>query len=143
MPVQTNIESWTAEQKDKGVARGCHHSVNEHAAFRREEMANNTENKFRIVLPCQQVQDMPQLMLSPAAVKEERERDPRLLCDHSWDFGWPSINEVTQPHAPTKVMQFGHALHRVLHQVQHANPKFGPMRTSKHDVKDGFHQLFL
>ena len=74
-------------------------------------MADNIKNKFWIVSPCKQVQDLPHLMLSPAVVKEERERRPRLLCNHSWDFGWPSINKVTTPHAPPEAMQFGHALH--------------------------------
>ena len=89
-----------------------------------------------MVLPCKQAQDLP---LSPAAVKEERERRQRLLCDHSWDFEWPSINEVTKPHALPEAMQFGHTLQQVLHQVRHANPKFGPVHMSKQDVKDGFH----
>jgi hypothetical protein len=31
----------------------------------------------------------------------------------------------------------------VLHVVRHANPKFGPTRTSKHDIKDRFYRLFL
>ena len=106
-------------------------------------MADNIENKFWMVLLCKQVQDLPQLMLSPAAVKEERERCPRLLCDHSWDFGWPSIDKVTKPHAPPEAMQCRHAPQRVLHQVRHANPRFGPVRTSKHDIKDGFYRPFL
>ena len=38
VPVQTTIESWTAKQKDEGIARGCHHSANEHADFLQEEM---------------------------------------------------------------------------------------------------------
>ena len=29
------------------------------------------------------------------------------------------------------------------HHVRHANPKCGPVRTSKHDIKDGFCRLFL
>ena len=56
VPVQTTIESWTAEQKDEGIARGCHHSANEHADFPQEEMADNIENKFWMVLPHEQVQ---------------------------------------------------------------------------------------
>ena len=106
-------------------------------------MADNIDDKFWIMLPHEQARDLPQLMLSPAAVKEDKERRLRLLCDHSWDFGWPSINKVTKPHAPPVAMQFGHALHRVLHQMRHANPRLNPVRTSKQDVKDGFHRLFL
>ena len=40
-------------------------------------------------------------------------------------------------------MQFGETLPRVLHVVRHANPKFCPTRTSKHDIKFGFYRLFL
>ena len=43
----------------------------------------------------------------------------------------------------TEAVQFGHALSRVLHHVRHANPRCGPVRTSKHDIKDGFYRMFL
>ena len=82
-------------------------------------------------------------MLWPAAVKEERERKPRLLCDHSWDWGWDSLNDTTVPHAPPEAMQFSNALPRILYYVRHADPKFGPVKASKHDVKDGFYRMFL
>ena len=73
--------------------------------------------------------ELVELMLWPAAVKEERERKPRLLCDHSWDWGWDSLNDTTTPHAPPEaIMQFGNALPRILYHVRHADPKFGPSR---------------
>ena len=50
------------------------------------------------------------LKLSPAAVKVERARKPRLLCDHSW---YP-INETTISRAPQESMQFGGTLARIL-----------------------------
>jgi hypothetical protein len=40
-------------------------------------------------------------------------------------------------------MQFGGALHRVLRRVRHADPKFGPVYLTKHDIKDGFYRMFL
>ena len=43
----------------------------------------------------------------------------------------------------TEAVQFGHALSRVSHHLRHANPRCGPVRTSKHDIKDGFYQMFL
>jgi hypothetical protein len=102
-------------------------------------MAEFIDNRFWVVLPYKLVRDLPQLQLSPAAVKEERQRKPRLLCDHSW---YP-VNECTLPHAPPEAMQFGGALQRVLHNVRHANPKFGPVHLSKYDIKDGFYRMFL
>ena len=47
-----------------------------------------------------------ELMLSPAALKEERDRKPRLLCDPTWPWGWPPLNECTLPHTPPEAMQF-------------------------------------
>ena len=83
-------------------------------------------------------------MFSPAAVKDERNRKPRLLCDHSWPWsGWTSVNDSTVPHAPPKAMQIGRTLQRLLWLLRHANPKFGPPKASKQDLKDGFYRLSL
>jgi hypothetical protein len=107
-------------------------------------MAEFVESKFWVVLPYALVRPLEQLMLSPAAVKEERERKPRLLCDHSWPWqGWPSVNDTTIPHAPPEAMQFGLTLPRLLWNLRHANPKYGPPRLAKFDIKDGFYRLFL
>jgi hypothetical protein len=143
VPAETKTEPWTLEQKDECINRGCHYSATEHASFLREELADFIEDKFWMVLPYEVVRHLDRILLSPAAVKDERERKPRLLCDHSWDWGWPSVNESTIPHAPAEAMQFGHALSRLLYQIRHANPKYGPVRQAKHDIKDGFYRLFL
>ena len=104
-------------------------------------MSEFIENKFWVVLPYDVARDIPNLHLSAAAVKDERDRKPRLISDHSYPFGdWPSVNQSTLHHAPPEAMQFGQALPRILHQVRHANPKFGPPRLCKHDIKDGFYQ---
>ena len=144
VPADMNCPPWTAEMKDYCIERGCHKSANEHAEFLREELSEFVESKYWVVLPYQTVRSLEHLMLSPAAVKEERERKPRLLCDHSWPWaGWPSINDSTIPHAPPEAMQFGRTLQRVCREVRHANPKFGPVRASKYDIKDGFYRLSL
>ena len=143
VPAETTSKPWTDQQKDECIRRGCHRSATEHSEFLREEMADFIENRFWMVLPYELIRHLEQLMMSPSAVKEERERKPRLLCDHSWDWGWPSVNESTIAHAPPEAMQFGGALARVLRLVRHANPKFGPVRAAKHDLKDGFYRLFL
>ena len=142
-PAETTSPPWTHEQKDRCTEQGCHPSATEHSTFLRQEMADFIENKFWMVSPCDVIRDLKQLMLSPAAVKPERERKPRLLCDHSWDWDWDSVKQATIPHAPPEAMQFGGALPRILREVRHANPKFGPVRASKQDCKDGFCRLFL
>ena len=143
VPALSDSEPWTLEQKDYCIHRGCHKSANDHAEFLREEMAEFIESKHWMVLPYRLVR-MLEMFLAPAAVKEERERKPRLLCDLSWPWDdWPSVNESTVPHAPPESMQFGRALARLLHEIRHANPRFGSPKLAKHDIKDGFYRMFL
>ena len=139
VPVLSTSEPWTPEQLDSCVSRGCHKSATEHSEFLRDEMADFIDSRFWVVLPYTKVRHLPCLQLSPAAIKVERERRPRLLCDHSW---YP-VNDTTDPHAPPEAMQFGGALHRVLRNVRHADPKYGPVYIAKHDIKDGFYRMFL
>jgi hypothetical protein len=83
-------------------------------------------------------------MFSPATVKGKQDRKPHFLCDYSWPWlGWLSVNNTTILYAPPKTMQFGRTLQRLLWLIRHANPKFGPPKTSKQDLKDGFYRLFL
>ena len=142
VPVNSSSPPWTSEQKDECIRRGCHPSANLHAAFLRDEFSDFIENKFWAVLPYELVKDLD-IMFSPSAVKDERDRRPRLLCDHSWPWKWISVNESTIPHAPPEAMQFGGALPRLLYLGRHANPKFGVVQTNKNDVKDGFYRMYL
>jgi hypothetical protein len=139
VPVLSSSGPWTHADKDSYVERGCHRSATEHAPFLREELAEFIDNRFWTVLPYRLVRDLPQLQPSPAAVKEERERKPRLLCDHSWN----PVNEDTLPHAPPEALQFGGTLNRLLRDIRHADPAYGPVHLSKYDIKDGYYRMFL
>ena len=144
VPAKSSSPPWTQEQKDHCIQRGCHVSAIEHQDFLRGEMTEFVENGFWAVLPYDVVRDLEALQLWPAAIKEERDRKPRLLCDHSWPWGWPSINETTLAHAPAEAMQFGGALPRVLYLARHADQKrYGPVRGAKLDMKDGYYRLDL
>jgi hypothetical protein len=92
-----------------------------------------------MVLPYRLVRDLPQLQPSPAAVKEERKQKPRLLCDHSWN----PVNDETLPQAPPEAIQFGGTLNRLLWDIRHADPAYGPVRLSKYNIKDGYYRMFL
>ena len=108
-------------------------------AFVREEMAEFIECGYWTVLPYRLVKDLPGLRISPLGVKEERERKPRLVCDHSFF----EVNQHTWMRTPAEAMQFGGTLHRILHAVRHADPALGAVFLSKYDIKDGFYRLFL
>ena len=87
VPAKTSSPPWSLDQLDACIQRGCHRSATEHAEFLREEMSEFIENKFWVVLPYELIRGLPSLQLSPSAVKDERDRKPRLLSDHSWDWG--------------------------------------------------------
>jgi hypothetical protein len=40
-------------------------------------------------------------------------------------------------------MQFGRALERIITQVVHSDPRFGPVKFIKIDLSDGFYQIFV
>ena len=123
---------------------GCHKSATDHGEFLREEFADFIQNKFWTVLPYRLAKDFRNLQLSPAAVKEERDRRPRVLCDHTYTDGtFEPVNVTTTPHATPEAMQFGRALESLLRLARRAHPKFGPVRLSKHDIKDGFYRMHL
>ena len=106
-------------------------------------MAKFIEARTWAVLPYDLIRHLEELFLSPSAVKEEQDRKPRLLCDHSWPWNWDSVNNTTSPHAPPEAMQFGGTLRRLLWLARHANPKYGPVLGCKLDTKDGFYRMFL
>ena len=78
-------------------------------------------NGFWVVLPYDLVKDLPGLFPSPLGCKEERERRPRLVCDHT-SFG---LNQCTYLRTPEEAMQFGGALGRILYLIRHAHPGWG------------------
>ena len=139
VPVPVRDEPWDADKLDECVRHGAHKSAQDHAAFLREEMADFMEANFWTVLPYDQVRDLPDIRLSPAGIKEERERRPRVVIDHTW-YG---VNDNTEPSPFLPAMQFGGTLPRILWRLRHADPRYGPVHMAKYDVADGFYRLHL
>lgn len=59
------------------------------------------------------------------------------------DYSFYDVNGETERLAPRKAMQFGRALDRILHVVQHADESLGPVYMLKLDVSDGFYRVPL
>jgi hypothetical protein len=59
------------------------------------------------------------------------------------DYSYFEVNKDTLNIAPSKAMQFGRTLWRLLYRIHHANTKFGPVYMSKVDLLDGFYRLWL
>ena len=139
VPVLFDDPDWTLEELDAAVAQGCNFSAMEHKEFIADEMLEFGKDGFWTILPYDRVRGLKGLRLSPAQIKEERDRRPRFIADHkSW-----GVNDHTVPAAPLESMQFGGALYRLLTEIRNANPKHGPVHMAKYDIKDGFYRIHL
>ena len=139
VPVVVTDAPWSQEKLAECLARGAHQSAKTHKVFVREEMGEYIQDGHWLVLPYHMVKDLPNLHLSPLGVKEERDRRPRLVVDHTFY----EINDNTQVLVPLEAMQFGGALERLLYRIRHADPAHGPVYICKFDISDGFYRLHL
>lgn len=138
-PVYYDDPDWTLEELDAAVEKGCNRSAEFHRDFIAEEMVEFGESGFWTILPYDRVRHLPGLRLSPAQIKEERDRKPRFISDHkSW-----GANAHTLKIAPPEAMQFGGALYRLAYHIRHADPAHGPVYIAKFDIKDGFYRVHL
>ena len=127
-------------QIQHAVRRGCHKSARDHTEFVCEEPVDFCRQGYWTVLPLSAVEHWPELRLSPlGVVVPQRERRPRLIVDYTFS----GVNGDTAQWAPKEAMQFGRAFQRVLTQIVHADPQYGPPMLSKIDIADGFYRVWL
>jgi hypothetical protein len=138
-PVVLTTEPWTRERNDAAMERGPHKSATEYLEFLREEMADFVKKGFWMVLPYDKVKHLQGLRVSPPGVVPQNERRPRTIVDYSFS----GINGETIRLAPADAMQFGRALERFLRKIVHADPRFGPVKTLKVDMADGFYRVWV
>ena len=137
VPMQT--APWTHEQILAAAKRGSHKSARDHMEFVCEELVDFCRQGYWTVLPLSVVEHWPALRLSPLGVVPQRERRPRLIVDYTFS----GVNGDTVRLAPKEAMQFGRALQRVLTQIVHADPRYGPPKLAKIDIADGFYRVWL
>lgn len=130
---------WTLAQRDAAVQRGPHKSSHEYVDFLREELADMVDRATWIVLPYHRLRHLHNLRISPMGVVPQHERRPRPIVDYSYS----DVNGNTVALAPPEAMQFGRALERLITQVVHSNPRFGPVKFLKIDIADGFYRVWL
>ncbi len=100
-------------------------------------MTDFVNKGYWIVLPYQQVRNLPNLRLSPLGVVPQRERRPRLIVDYTFS----EVNQDTERVAHREAMQFGKALKRVLRTILEAPATEGPCYLLKIDLSDGFYRV--
>jgi len=138
-PVVLSTPPWTLEQRDHAVARGPHQSAHQFLDFLRDELADMVDRATWMVLPYHRLRELHNLRLSPMGVVPQHARRPRPIVDYTFS----GINHDTLPLSPREAMQFGRALDRIISQVVHADPRFGPVRFIKLDIADGFYRVWL
>ena len=138
-PAQFSSDPWSLQQKDDAVLRGPHQSSYQYIDFLRDELADMVDRATWIVLPYSRLRHLPNLRISPMGVVPQNERRPRPIVDYSFS----GVNRDTVALAPREAMQYGRAFERILSQVVHANPRFGPVKFLKIDIADGFYRVWL
>ena len=78
----------------------------EHTEFLHEEFHNMILKSQWVVLPAEDMANLPGLRISPLGVVPQRDQRPRWICDYTWS----EVNKDSLPLAPLEAMQFGHAL---------------------------------
>ena len=136
-PATFSTPPWTVEQNDAAVARGCHKSATDYQGFLEQEMVDFINKGYYVVLPYKIVRLMENLRICPIGVVPQRDRRPRPISDYTY-YG---TNPDTIKTAPQEAMQFGRTLDRVLYQIHHADPKYGPVHLLKLDISDGFYRV--
>jgi hypothetical protein len=138
-PAHMTTPPWTLAQRDQAVQRGPHNSAHLYREFLRDELADMVDRATWVVLPYHQLRHVPNLRVSPMGVVPQHERRPRPIVDYSFS----GVNSDTMRIAPVDAMQFGRALERIITQVVHSNPRFGPVQFFKVDIADGFYRVWL
>jgi hypothetical protein len=111
--VAVNVDDppWDDDWISQCTERGPHPSAAMYRDLMCDEYADFIKSGFWVVLPLEQVLALKKdVRFSPLAVKDEQNWQPRVLVDHTY-FG---VNEHTIKELPSKVMQFGGALARIM-----------------------------
>ena len=111
--VHVGGEPWSQDQLQQCLDHGAHQSVQAHSSFVRDELADNIESGFWVILPFNLIKDLPNLHLSPLGLKEELLRWHHLVADHTF-FG---INQHMDSYAPETSMM--RAIHSRLVDISH------------------------
>ena len=138
-PVVLATPPWTLAQRDHAIQRGPHQSAHQFLDFLRDELADMVDRATWMVLPYHRLRELHNLRLSPMGVVPQHARRPRPIVDYTFS----GLNKDTLPLSPREAMQFGRALDRIISQVVHADPRFGPVQFIKLDIADGFYRVWL
>ena len=128
---------WTRDQLRQAASRGSHKSAKDDVEFVCNEMLELCRQGFWTVLPLHVALQLHHLRLSPLGVVPQRNRRSRLIVDYTYS----GVNDETARLAPPEAMQFGKALQRLLQQLVHADPRYGPAWLAKIDIADGFYRI--
>ncbi len=124
---------------EAALKKGCHRSATLAAAYVHSELADQPTFGHICLLPWSQARHLPNLRLSPVGSIPQAGRRDRLI----YDYTWSGTNRAVHKRAPPEAMQFGGALHRLLHAIVDADPGHGPVHMAKVDLSDAYMRVWL
>jgi hypothetical protein len=128
-----------AQDLEAALPYGCHRSATLAADYVHGELAEQVSFGHICLLSWSLAQNLPNLQLSPVGSIPQAGRRPRLI----YDYTWSGTNRAVAKQAPPEAMQFGGALHRLLHAIVDADPGHGPVRMAKVDLSDAYRRIWL
>jgi len=138
-PIVLRTPPWSKVQRDQAMERGSHQSATLHLEFLEQEMLTMVKKGQWLILPYEDVKNLPNLQLSPLGIVPQRDRCPRTIADYTF-YG---INGDTVPLTDHLPLQFRRALLRILEKIVSSNPHLGPVHIIKIDLADGFYHIHL
>jgi hypothetical protein len=113
VPIVLTTPPWDSKRIYAAATRGPHKSAYEYQDFLRNKMVDMILRRQWIVLPCDDIKDLPGLCLSPIGVIPQRDQRPRTIVDYTF-YG---VNADTCRLAPEEAMRFGRAFQRLLEDI--------------------------
>jgi hypothetical protein len=139
VPIILTTPPWDSTCIYATAMHGPHKSTYEYQDFLHNEMVDMILRHQWIVLPYNDIKDLPGLSLSPIGVIPQCDRRPRTIVDYTF-YG---VNADTCRLAPEEAMHFSRAFQRLLEDIVNADPHFSPVYLCKVDISDGFYRVWL
>ena len=127
VPVMFHGRPWNKDKVNASMKRAHNKSATEDIEFLCEDFVDMIDKDQWLILPCEEVQDLPGLYLSPPGGISQRNRHHRWIEDDTWS----EVNQDTVPLAPMYVIHYGRGLDRILREILVSNLIYSPVQMTK------------
>ena len=147
-------ESVREKDATAAIDRGNHKSAKANAKFLEEALSKEIIKGWELILPCEKVSEIPELVISPMGVathigvQSDGSFAPKPRVTHDLSFPGKHSDESINSRVMEESLQpcmFGHALLRIVHRIVHLRELF-PEKTiwiRKEDAKSAYRRVHL